>query len=145
MTTRKAPRTAFRPGQSGNPNGKPRGARNHATRAVLALLEGEAESITRKCIEAAQAGDMTAIRLVLERLAPPARERPLSIALPDISDAAGIAEAQNAIVQAAAGGELLPGEAATFSGILEARRKAIESAELEARIAALEEARNAKT
>jgi hypothetical protein len=144
MTEKRRRPQAFKPGQSGNPRGKPPGTRNKATNAVLALLEGEADAITRVCIDAAKGGDMTAIRLILERLAPPARERPLSIALPDVSTLAGISDAQAAIVQAAAGGELLPGEAATLSGILEARRKSLETQELEQRIAALEEAGNAK-
>jgi hypothetical protein len=45
---------------------------------------------------------------------------------------------QNAILQAVAAGDLLPGEAATLAGIVEARRKAVETQELEQRITALE-------
>ena len=50
-----------RPGtfRAGNP-GRPPGARNKATLAALALLEGEAEAITRRAIELAKAGDPTA-------------------------------------------------------------------------------------
>lgn len=40
MTDKRKHPTAFKPGQSGNPAGKPRGARNHATRAILNLIEG---------------------------------------------------------------------------------------------------------
>jgi hypothetical protein len=138
MTTKKAPSTAFKPGQSGNPAGKPKGARNHATRAVLKLIEGGAEEITLAVLDAAKAGDMGAARFILERIAPPIRERPVSIDLPDIGTAAGIAEAQAAILQAAADGNLLPGEASALSAITEARRKALETEELERRIAALE-------
>lgn len=145
MNKRNLPRTAFKPGTSGNPRGKPRGTLNKATHAVLALLEGEADAITRVCIEAAKQGDMTAVRLILERLAPPARERPVNITLPNTSTINGLSEAQAAIVQAVAAGDLLPGEAATLANIIEARRKALETLELEQRIAALEEAANAKT
>ena len=42
----------FVPGQSGNPNGRPRGARNRVTLAVEALIEGQAEELTRKAIDA---------------------------------------------------------------------------------------------
>src|SRR3954462_15113406 len=59
----------FRPG---NP-GRPAGARNRATLAPLALLEGEAEALTRRCVELALAGDTTALRLCLERLLPRGR------------------------------------------------------------------------
>ncbi len=66
-------RGRFRPGQSGNPSGRPKGARHKATMAVEALLNGEADAITRKAIDAALAGDMTAIRLCLDRIAHLAR------------------------------------------------------------------------
>lgn len=125
----------FKPG---NP-GRPKGSRHKTTLAMMALLEGEAEAITRTCIDAAKAGDMTAIRLVLERLLPPVKERPVRLSLPDVSSATGVAEAQGAILQAVAAGEILPGEATALTGIVESRRRAIETAELEARIAALED------
>lgn len=143
MTGRKAPPHAFKKGTSGNPAGKRPGVRNRATQAVMALLEGELEEVTRTCIEAAKAGDMTAIRLILERLAPPARERPLCVPLPSVATVEGIAEAQAAVVEAVAVGDLLPTEGTTLSTILENRRKSLESMELEARIVALEVASNA--
>jgi hypothetical protein len=58
-------------GQSGNPRGKPRGARNRATLLAEALLDGEAEALTRKAIEKALEGDGMALRLCLERVLPP--------------------------------------------------------------------------
>jgi hypothetical protein len=63
----------FGAGQSGNPAGRPKGARNHTTRAVEALLDGEAEALTRKAIEMALDGDGPAMRLCLDRLCHPAR------------------------------------------------------------------------
>lgn len=138
MTTkRKAPQT-WKPGQSGNPKGKLAGTRNKATAMVLKLMESGAKEITEAVVKAAKDGDMTAARFVLDRLAPPAKERPISLTLPNTSDAAGVAEAQAAILEAVAVGDLMPGEATALAGIVEARRKAIETAELEARIAALE-------
>jgi hypothetical protein len=136
---RKAPPHAWKKGQSGNPDGKKPGSRNKATQMVLAMMEGGAEQITQTIIDAAKAGDLSAARLVLERLAPPMRERPITLDLPAIDNAIGISTAQAAILQAAADGELLPGEAATLAGILESRRKAFETQELENRITALEE------
>lgn len=136
---RKAPPHAWKKGQSGNPAGKKPGSRNKATQLVLAMMEGGAEQITQTIIDAAKAGDLSAARLVLERLAPPMRERPITLDLPATDTANGISTAQAAILQAAADGELLPGEAATLAGILESRRKAFETQELESRITALEE------
>lgn len=138
MTDKRKHPAAFKPGQSGNPAGKPKGARNHATRAILKLIEGGAEEITRTVLDAAKGGDMGAARFILERIVPAAKERPVSVALPDVTSAAGIADAQAAILQAVASGDLLPGEGNVLAGIVEARRKALETLELEQRISALE-------
>jgi hypothetical protein len=138
MTERKAPPKAWKPGQSGNPKGKPAGARNKATLAVLALMEQGAREITEAVVEAAKGGDLVAARMILDRLAPPAKERPISIDLPDISSVMGVSAAQQAIVHAVATGDLLPGEGTALAGIVENRRKAIETEELERRIAVLE-------
>src|SRR5262249_45198619 len=61
----------FEPGKSGNPSGRPKRSRNHATLLAEALLEGEAETITRKLIDKALELDTTALRMCLERLAAP--------------------------------------------------------------------------
>lgn len=135
---RKPPPHAWKPGQSGNPQGKNRGARNKATQMVLALMEGGAAEITNTIVAAAKKGDLAAARLVIERLAPPLRERPLSLPLPDTRTVAGVSEAQQAILEAVGGGEILPGEGTALAGILEVRRKALETVELEQRISALE-------
>ena len=60
----------------GNP-GKPTGTRHRATRAVAELLDGESGALTRKALEMALAGDTTALRLCLERIAPPRRDSPV--------------------------------------------------------------------
>jgi hypothetical protein len=138
MTERKAPPKAWKPGQSGNIKGKPVGARNKATVAVLALMESGAREITEAVVEAAKGGDLVAARMILDRLAPPAKERPISIDLPDIATVEGVSAAQQVIVQAVAAGDLLPGEGTALAGIVENRRKAIETEELERRIAVLE-------
>ncbi|WP_319241886.1 DUF5681 domain-containing protein [uncultured Propionivibrio sp.] len=136
---RRTPTTAWKKGQSGNPKGKPRGARNYATRLVMGLLEDGAAEIAKVIVEAAKGGDLAAARLVIERLAPPIRERPIDLSLPDTATAEGISQAQQIILEAVGNGTLLPGEATTLAGIVETRRKALETQELEARITLLEE------
>ncbi len=124
----------FPPGNAG----KPKGTRHRVTMAVEALLDGEAEALTRTAIEAAKAGDMTALRLCLDRIAPPPKGRRVSLDLPQIETAADVTKALSAAVQAAAAGEITLDEAGQVAGLLEAQRKAIETADLEARLAALE-------
>ncbi len=137
MTTpTKAP--GWKKGQSGNPAGRPKGCRNRATLLALAAMEGELDAVVRVVIEAAKAGDMTAARLVVDKLIPPTKERAVTLELPDSSTPEGIEMAQSAILTAVGAGDLLPGEGATLSTLVENRRRSIETLELEKRIAALE-------
>lgn len=136
---KKATPGSWKPGQSGNPRGKKPGTRHHATRLVEALMEEGAKEIAQTVVDQAKGGNLMAARLVLDRLAPPVRERSIELELPDTSTAAGIAGAQQTVLEAVGRGELTPGEGQVLAGILEARRKAIETDELIARIKALEE------
>lgn len=135
-------KTTWKPGQSGNPAGKPKGARNRMTLLALAVMESDVEAIARTVTQAALGGDLQACRLVIERLVPPMRERPVSIDFPDTGTTEGISAAQQVILNAVGAGDLLPGEANTLAGIVEQRRKAIETQQLEQRIAALEDMKN---
>ncbi|MEM6623660.1 MAG: DUF5681 domain-containing protein [Pseudomonadota bacterium] len=129
----------FKKGKSGNPAGKPRGTRHRATLAVEALLEGEAETLTRKAIELAKTGDTTALRLCLERLAPVRRDAPVSFDAPAMESATDATKALGAILEAVASGDLTPSEASSLSGLIDAFRKTLETEDLERRITALED------
>jgi hypothetical protein len=74
----------FAKGQSGNPTGKARGCRNRTTVMVEQLLGGHLENITKKLIEGALAGDTHAIKMILDRLVPPPRDRPINFELPQL-------------------------------------------------------------
>ena len=128
----------FKSGQSGNPAGRPKGARNKATLMAQALLDGEAEELVRKCVELAKKGDTTALRLCLDRVCPPRRERPVVVKLPVLTKTEDGPKAIGAIIAAVAGGEITPGEGQALTAMMEARRRAIETEELERRITALE-------
>ena len=132
----------FQPGVSGNPGGRPKGSRNKATRALEALLEGEAEALTRKAIELGKAGDMQALRLCLDRLIPPRREAPVAFEHSKIETAADAVKAMAAIVAAVANGELTPSEGQAISALVQNFSKVIETADLEGRLAKLEQKRN---
>jgi hypothetical protein len=135
--------TRFKRGQSGNPKGRPKGALNRATRAAQELLDGEAEALTRKCVEVALEGDTKALRLCLERIAPPRKERTVTFDLPEVVDVADVPTALASLIGAVATGVLTPGEGRSISDLLGQYRQAIEIAELEQRIVALEAMANA--
>src|ERR687893_1589370 len=94
----------FQPGQSGNPNGRPVGSRNKSKLALEALLEGEAEGLTRKAVEMALAGDTTAMRLCLERIYPARKDTPVAFDLPKLETPADAIRAMAAIMSAVANG-----------------------------------------
>jgi hypothetical protein len=121
----------------GNP-GRPRGARHKATQAALALLDGEAEALARKAVEMALDGDGAALRLCLERIAPPRRDAPVQFDLPRMETARDAAKAAGAVLEAVANAELTPTEGAHIMGLVETYRRMLETTELEARVAALE-------
>jgi hypothetical protein len=139
ITTGKQRGRPFQKGCSGNPQGRPLGARNTATVIAEQLLDGEAEAITRKVIELAKQGDLTALRLCLERIVPPRRERPVNFTLPEINSVDHATQAMAAITAAVAKGEFTPTQAAELSRVIESYVKAIEATEIERRVRLLEE------
>lgn len=128
----------FQAGQSGNPAGKRAGTRNRASLAVEALLDGEAEALTRRAIEMALEGDGPAMRLCLDRLCPPRKDRPVTFDLPPIETAADVTKATSAIVKAVAAGEISPSEAQEVAGVLELHRRAVETHDISRRLGEIE-------
>ena len=131
----------FKPGQSGNPAGRPLGARHKTTLAVEALLDGEAEALTRKVLEQALQGDGISQRFCLDRIAPARRDAPITFALPSIKSAADTVQASASLLDAVAAGDVTPDEAGRVMALLTAHKALVETGELEARISALEDRR----
>lgn len=129
----------FKPGQSGNPAGKPPGAKNRATVLAQALFDGEAESLTRKIIELAKAGDMLALKLCIDRLCPPmkAQSAPIQVEIPATDSMSDIA---NSFIKAAAEGRLAPDVAAQLVSAVGTVARVAEVDELKERLIALEAA-----
>jgi Family of unknown function (DUF5681) len=132
--------TKFKPGQSGNPRGRAKGSRNQMTLAMEALLDGESEALTRKAIELGLGGDITALRLCLDRVLPPRKDRPVTFTLPAIASTQDAAAAMASILTAVSCGDVTPGEAAEISRLIDAYVKAVEATELHERISRLERA-----
>ena len=135
----RGPGRPFRPGQSGNPEGRRPGTRNGATLFAEALLEGEAEALVRKAVERALLGDAAALRLCIERILTLRRDRPVRFHLPPLQSADDASRAVAAILNAAAEGELAPSEAAELSGVVATYLRAQDAHDFERRLKALEE------
>ena len=138
-------KTSFKKGQSGNPRGKKPGSRNKATLAAQKLLDGEAEALTRRAVDLAKGGDIAALRLCMERIIPPRKDRPVRLTLPSLDGAGGLEKASSAVLVAVAAGEITPSEGQALSAILESHRKVLELADIERRLQVLEQERKGRT
>ena len=134
---KRGPKGTFLPGNREGP-GRPKGSRNKTTLMIEALLEDEAEELTRTLIKRAKAGYGSALQLVFDRLAPARKDRHVQIKLPPITTLGDVVAAHGTLIQHVAAGELTPNEAHSMAALLELRRRALESVELESRIAAIE-------
>lgn len=132
-------RGRWRKGVSGNPAGPATGTRNRATKAAEALLDGDAERLTRKAVEMALEGDTTALRLCMERILPARKDRPVAVALPPMERAGDVVAGHAALAEAVAAGELTPSEATDLARVLEGYGKALELNEIESRLQELEQ------
>lgn len=141
MTTKpKPPATAWRPGQSGNPSGRPPGIPNPSARLRRLI---DVEGLLRKLHAMAEKGDTAAAGLLLNRALPPLRATAEAVCIPDASAAGSLTEYAEAVMRATAAGEVAPDVAASLLGALGQLGRLRELDELERRLAALEKDREA--
>lgn len=125
----------FKKGQSGNPAGKPKGARDKRTE-LRELLQPHAADLVKKAVELANAGDTTALRICIDRCIPVVKAKDAHVDLPELTGTP--AERGEAVMRAMALGQITPDEANAVMQVIAAQVRIIEADELEKRIAALE-------
>jgi len=119
-------------------SGRPRGSRNKATLAIEGLLEGQAEALTQTAIKKALEGDSIALRLCMDRIAPPPKDAVVTFSMPTMSNALDAAEAAGSVLRAVSEGELTPTEATRVMDLTDSYRRTLELTEIEERLLALE-------
>jgi hypothetical protein len=129
----------FPKGRSGNPVGKRRGTRHRKTIWIEAMSEGDREAIIAKVLKLAKAGDRAALRMVVDRIEPIRRGRPIAIDLPPIVVTSDAVAAMGKIAATVSAGKISPSEAIELSAVVDAARKSIELLDVERRLATLEE------
>lgn len=127
-----APLKRGKPFEAGNQFGKgrPAGSRNKATLVIEQILEGKSKAVVRKLIQGALEGDPTSMRLCIDRIYPPRRERPVNLVLPEIHTAEDLAAAFRAVMQALAQGDITTDQAERITRLLEFGRKSIETGDV---------------
>lgn len=133
----------FQPGNPGGP-GRKEGSRNAATLILDAMADGEAEAVLRQVLDAAKGGDPKACEIILSRVWPARKGRAVRLDLPAIKSAPDVLAALAAVVEATGRGDITTDEAAAVAGVLELKRRAIETVEIEARLARLESTQGTK-
>jgi hypothetical protein len=101
-----------------------------------ALADADAAAIVDAIVTKAKRGDMVAARLVLDRLWP--KGRTVALELPPATDAKAVMQAHSALLQSVATALITPEEAETISRVLTAQLRAIETADIDQRLAELE-------
>ena len=129
----------FQKGQSGNPAGRPRGARGKATMLAQTLIEGDVEALVRAAIDLAKKGDMRALRLCLNQLLPSRKHAPVACEFPPIEKPADSIPAMAAITGAVADGDLAPGEAAELAKVIDLYLKAVSTVDFDRRLTEVEQ------
>src|SRR4051794_31495368 len=129
-----------RPFKRGNA-GRPPGARNKATRLIEQLVENHAEALGQKAMELAMGGDVACLRMMLDRVCPIRKGRPLNVDMPPIESSEDLFDAIAAIWTEIGNGRLTADEAADLAVVVDRSFQAIELHAITERIAALEQAR----
>lgn len=125
------------PGTSGNPRGNPPGSGR--LRQMRELLEPRRAELVEKVIELALSGDVAALRICMDRLAPPARAESDPVEIPELAQASTMAERALAVVSAIGEGQVSPTAGLELLNAIAALARAIEVDELAGRVKALEE------
>lgn len=128
----------FQRGVSGNPGGRPIGARGALKAALGEVPADRLGRIVERILALAEQGDLRAAEIVLARLWPVRRGCPVPIALPRIAGAADLVAAHAVVVAAMGDGAISPEEGAAVQAVLEGARRSMETADLLARLDALE-------
>ena len=128
----------FEKGQSGNPAGRPRGARNKRTILAEKLFDDHAGELTQNAIALAKKGHAAALYVCMDRVFPRGKHRPVCFELRPVANAADAIAAMSDIVQAVADGDLSAPEAAEVSKLVRNMSEAAINASCEARVTAIE-------
>src|SRR5262249_29634086 len=116
----------FQPGQSGNPAGRPLGSRNKKTLALEEAFDERAEEILNDVVGRAKEGEKTAMRLCMERILAPKRERPITIDLPVIETPSDAREALLVVTAELGAGGITIGEASKLVALIDRMVRLIE-------------------
>jgi hypothetical protein len=114
----------FQPGQSGNPAGRPRGARNKATVLIEALVESDGYALVHQLMDQAKAGNIRILARLMDFILPKRKGAPIEIDLPPLEKASNAPVAIASVISAVGAGDLTPEEGLLLTRMIEAFMRA---------------------
>ena len=128
----------FKKGESGNPNGRPKGIKDK--RVLRQLLNPHAEDLVKKAVELALSGDTTMLRTCLERLVPAYKSESATVFMPALDGAESITEQGQIVLKAIASGDIPVDDALSVLNAINQQAKLEEFGELKERLERIEQA-----
>ncbi len=133
MANLKPNKTSFKPGQSGNPAGRPPG--KSARGRFRELVEPELKELVKTLVDLARGGDVQAIRVILDKTVPNLKASTDNIKM---TTGGTLEETGAAVIASMTRGAISPDEALNIMGTLAQQAKLTEQSEILKRIDQLE-------
>tara|TARA_R110002110_G_scaffold301156_1_gene515221 strand:- start:183302 stop:183724 length:423 start_codon:yes stop_codon:yes gene_type:complete len=134
--------TKFKPGESGNPDGRPPGSKNKST-LLLERLGDDIDALLNATKRKAMKGDMQAMKILLDRALPVRRPTLPTISVPGLQEAMTLTEKGQAVLNAIGNSEIPPDVGASLLNALGNVSRLVEVDELLKRVEKLEAAHEA--
>ena len=118
----------------GNPGGPGRPPLRERAAALDALAADAGAELIEVALNAAKTGNLRAVEMLLDRIWPVRRGRPVEVDAPPIRTIPDLVPAGAAVTGAVLSGELTPEEGSAAARVLVAHQKMIETVDLEQRL-----------
>jgi thioredoxin-like negative regulator of GroEL len=129
--------TLFKKGQpSPNPQGRPKGS--GLSGKIRKAIESEQQEILQAVIDKAKSGDISAAKILLDRVCPSLKPETQQVALPQLSHGS-LTERATEVLNAVASGQLSPDAASQLISSISTLAKVVEMDEVINRLNSLEQ------
>jgi len=120
------PKPLWKPGQSGNPKGRPKGS--GPRKLFEEMIKGRKEGLLQKALDMAENGNENMMKFICSRVIPPPR---VDEPIPDVDLSGDIKQKSESVVKALQDEKITPSQAKTLMDILAAHRANLTASDAE--------------